>query len=145
MRQAAERGAERGAREEVGQRLDSMMGDVYGGGSPGPEADGYRKEVTLEVTPEPTAEPPKLKLAGVVRNAGPRTVTYLKVRFCLTDADGIRVASRTDLLAHGLSVGENNSPIDPYGAKRFISALENVPADWADDRLSWTIAEIAIR
>ncbi len=145
IRDAAERGAERGARKEVGQRLDSAFGEMYGGGALGLEADAYREHVSIEVKAERLGDTPKVKLTGTVRNTGPRTVTYLNVRFSLLDEDGVQVAARTDLLAHGLSIGDNNSPVDSNFAKRFISTADNVPPDWAPGSVRCFIEEIAIK
>jgi len=145
IRDAAERGAERGARKEVGQRLDSAFGEIYGGGSLGPEADAYCEHVCIQVNAERLGDSPKVKLTGTVRNTGTRKVTYLKVRFSLLDEEGVQLASRTDLLAHGLSFGDNNSPIDPNFAKRFVSTVDNVPPDWVPGSAKCIIEEIAIK
>jgi len=145
IREAAERGAERGAQKEIGRRLDTAVGDVYGGGKLGAEADAYKGHVSMEVRAERVGESPQVKLTGIVRNSGSRTVTYLKVRFSLLDEDGVQVAARTDLIAHGLSLGDNNSPVDPHSAKRFTSAVDNVPADWLPGSVRCIIEEIAIK
>ena len=145
IRDAAERGAERGARKEVGQRLDSAFGEVYGGGVLGPEADAYREHVSIQVRAERVGDGPQVKLTGTVRNTGPRSVTYLKVRFSLYDGEGIQVASRSDLIAHGLSFGDNNSPVDANCAKRFIGAVDDVPPEWLPGSVKCFIDEIAIK
>ena len=145
IRQAAEKGAERGAQKEIGRRLDSAAGALYGGGMMGTEADAYKANLSFEVQATRVGESAKVDLKGTVRNSGARTVTYLKVRFVFLDKDRVQVASRTDLLAHGLTLGDNNSPVDANSAKRFISAVDNVPSDWTPGAVTCVIEEIAIK
>ena len=57
----------------------------------------------------------------------------------------MQVAARTDLPAHGLSFGDNNSPVDSNFAKRFISTVDNVPTDWVPGSVRCFIEEIAIK
>jgi len=148
IRRAAEKGAERGAQREIGRRLDSADGALYGGGTQGPDADAYKASVSfLEIQGTPLQDSAKVVLSGTVRNAGPWTVTYLKVRFALLDRDGVQVATGTGYVAHGLTAGENNFPADPNSSRRFFSVVDNVPSDWdwTPGAVKCVIEEIAIK
>ena len=83
-------------------------------------------------------------LVGVVRNDGDQVVTWVDATFSLLDEDGVQVAGRTELLAHSLPFGENNTPVPPKSAKRFQCPISNVPADW-DGEVKWTITDVVLQ
>jgi len=83
-------------------------------------------------------------LKGFVRNDGDRTVTYADVTFSLLDEDGVQLAGRSELIAHRLPFGDNNTPIPAHSRKRFQCPIRNVPADW-DGEIKWTIEQIMLK
>jgi hypothetical protein len=45
-------------------------------------------------------------------------VTWLNLAVSLVDAEGVEVAGGSDIVAHTLPIGENNTPLTPGTAKR---------------------------
>ncbi|MCE5277218.1 MAG: hypothetical protein ABFD92_16250 [Planctomycetaceae bacterium] len=79
----------------------------------------------------------------VARNAGDKTVAHLSVNIALIDADGVQVAGDTDLLAHGFILGENNTPMQPRGAKRVGGEIET-SASWTSGKAIVTIEDLRL-
>ncbi len=114
---------------------------------PGPRH--YRENLSIEVTlvrgtADADGDDSEDMLVGVVRNKGDQVVTWVDATFSLLDEDGVQVAGRTELLAHSLPFGDNNTPIPPNSTKRFKCPISNVPAEW-DGEVKWTITDVVLQ
>jgi len=109
----------------------------------------YRKNLSIEVklvrgaTGGEGADSEDM-LVGVIRNKGNREVTWVDASFSLLDEGGVQVAGRTELLAHNLPFGDNNTPLPPDSAKRFKCPISDVPTDW-DGEVKWTITDVVLQ
>lgn len=95
----------------------------------------YMKKVSIDVqlvrgTPGAEGDEGEDRLVGVIRNTGPLTVRYMNVTFSLLDERGVQVAGRSELIAHELPFGDNNTPVLPNSAKEFRCPISGVPKDW---------------
>ena len=84
-----------------------------------------------------------LRLDWLVRNDGDRTVTRLEVRISLQDERGVELAGDTDLFAHSLPFGENNTPVQAHSTKQAGGELENA-RDWKRGKIVVTIIDIEV-
>lgn len=135
--------AKEGAKEAVDERLDNAIDGVFQADGVADEgAQAYSEHIKFELKASRTSDD-TVTVGGLVRNNGSKKVTFLKVLIVLLDGDGVVVGERTDLLAHNLPIGDNNSPVLPGTAKRVTSPISN--SDWKDGKVKASIVKIAIK
>jgi hypothetical protein len=142
-----ENAARDGAKEAVNEKIDEAInggvkGVIQGDGVADEAAQAYAENIKFELTPTRTT-PGTVTVSGLVRNNGAKKITYLEVEIALVDADGVVLSQRSDLLAHNLPFGDNNSPVLPGTAKRIICPITN--SDWKDGKVVASITKIAIK
>ena len=105
---------------------------LFGGGQKSEGADLYGQEhLIFEFdTPNPEGAEGAVTVVGTVRNNGDREVTYLKLTVRLMDDQGTQVGGGDDLIAHGLPIGENNTPIRAHSAKKFTIHVAKTYPGW---------------
>ena len=135
-RREVERGVERGTERKIDREL-------YSGGTTGAKADAYASKIRFNMTVkrQPNGE---VLLTGLVHNTGSKTVTHLKVQISLLDRNGVQVGGKTDLFAHTLPFGDNNTPILPRSRKR-VRTTVRAPKDWQGGKVDITVLRIAVK
>lgn len=116
-----EQGVQRAAEKKMDERL-------YGGGQLDNDATlEYASQLSFDLSAARNQTPDKTEIlvTGVARNAGDRTVTWLKLAVGLVDSEGVEVAGGSDIVAHTLPVGENNTPLRPQSAKRITIHVDS--------------------
>jgi hypothetical protein len=108
----------------------------------------YLRNLSIEVhlvrgTPGVQGDEVHDRLVGVVRNKGPLTVISMSATFSLLDKRGVQVAGRSELIAHDLPFGDNNTPVRPHSAKEFRCPISGVPKDWTGKIVS-TIDQVTL-
>jgi hypothetical protein len=134
--QQVERGVQKAAEKKIDQRM-------YGGGTTGGAAETYAEHLAFEMVARRIGEN-EVRIDGIVRNTGNRTVTHLEVSVGLLDASGVQVAGRTDWFAHTLPFGENNTPLMPGQAKR-VGCRINDSGRWTSGAVDVRVLSVALK
>jgi glutaredoxin-related protein len=108
---------EQGVQKATEKKFDERL---YAGGTLESGQTGYAANLSFDLTAASatSGDTTEIVVSGVVRNNGDKTVTWLNLAVSLVDAEGVEVAGGSDIVAHTLPIGENNTPLTPGTAKR---------------------------
>ncbi len=134
-----------GGKTEVTKIERKIAPSLLKGGSGQPAGPPYAENITfgnpsVRVNPEDDDE---LLIELDVRNGGAKTVKKLHVWVDFYNRNGRKAADEGELLAHGLGVGDNSTPVHPHSSKRAIIELDS-PEDWTGGKIVITIDDLEI-
>jgi len=117
-------------------------------GKKGSDADEYHEKVIITATARITQQNQEynnsfVAIKGTIKNTGSKKVVFMKAGFTFPDKDGQSVYYYTDLLAHKLPFGSNNSPVRPKGQKSFMANCQ-VPSSWDGKTVNIEILELGL-